>query len=133
MCVGDLVIWLPAIFSSLFTVSIDTSVGLVLSQKSSFTGCAPNILSTVHDWKSEAKDSNTGGTTGVHVEDTTTKEDSTAPSGEAILGAQVFKTNQAPSRPSRTVDEILGAHPVNDDFWGNTNPTDVSIDTATSE
>ena len=31
------------------------------------------------------------------------------------------------------VEEILGAHPVNDDFWGNTNPTDVSIDTANSE
>ena len=42
----NLVIWLPAIFSSLFTVSIDTSVGLVLSQKSLFTGCAANISST---------------------------------------------------------------------------------------
>ena len=31
------------------------------------------------------------------------------------------------------VDEILGAHPVNDDFWDNTNPTDVSIDTVKSE
>ena len=31
------------------------------------------------------------------------------------------------------VDEILGAHPVNDDFWDNTNPTDVSIDTVNSE
>ena len=31
------------------------------------------------------------------------------------------------------VDKILGAHPVNDDFWDNTNPTDVSIDTGNSE
>ena len=31
------------------------------------------------------------------------------------------------------IDEILGAHPVNDDFWDNTNPTDVSIDTVNSE
>ena len=31
------------------------------------------------------------------------------------------------------VDEILGAHPVNDDFWDNTNLTDVSIDTVNSE
>ena len=31
------------------------------------------------------------------------------------------------------VDEILVAHPVNYDFWDNTNPTDVSIDTVNSE
>ena len=31
------------------------------------------------------------------------------------------------------VDEILGAHTVNDDFWDNTNPTDVSIDTTNSK
>ena len=60
-------------------------------------------------------------------------EESTAPSGGASLGAHVSKTSQAPSRPSRTVDETLGAYPVNDDFWGNTNPTDVSTNTANSE
>ena len=38
------------------------------------------------DPKSEDKDSNTGGTAGAHVEDTTTNENTTAPSG----GAQVF-------------------------------------------
>ena len=33
-----------------------------------------------------------------------------------------------------TVEEILRAHPMNDDdFWGNTSPTDVLIDTANSE
>ena len=83
--------------------------------------------------KSEDKDSNTGGTAGAHVEDTTTNENSIAPSGGASLGDHVSEKNQVPSRPSRTVDEILGAHPVNDDFWDNTNPTDVSIDTANSE
>ena len=32
------------------------------------------------------------------------------------------------------MEEILGAHPIdNDDFWGNTNATDVSIDTTNSE
>ena len=32
------------------------------------------------------------------------------------------------------MEEILGAHLIdNDDFWSNTNPTDVSIDTANSE
>ena len=85
------------------------------------------------DSKSEDKDSNTGGTAGAHVEDTTTTEESTAPSGGASIGAHVLETNQESSRPSRTVDEILGAHPIDDDFWGNTNPTDVSIDTANSE
>ena len=65
-----------------------------------------------NDLKSEDKDSNTGGTAGAHVEDTTTNENTTAPSGGDSLGAQVSETNQASSRPSRTVDEILGAHPV---------------------
>ena len=37
------------------------------------------------DSKSEDKDSNTGGTAGVHVEDNTTNEDATAPSGGASL------------------------------------------------
>ena len=85
------------------------------------------------DSKSEDKDSNTGCSTGAHVEDTTTNEDTTAPNRGACLGAHVLEKNQAPSRPSRTIDEILRAHPVNDDFWGNTNPTDVSIDTVNSE
>ena len=83
--------------------------------------------------QSENKGSNTNDTTGVHVEDTTTNEDSTAPSRGACLGTHVLKINQASSRPSHTVDEILGADPVNDGFWDNTNPTDVSIATANSE
>ena len=46
------------------------------------------------DSKSEEKDSNTGGTAGAHVEDTTTNEDSTAPSrGATLLGAHVLETN----------------------------------------
>ena len=32
----------------------------------------------------------------------------------------------------RTVEEILGAHPIDDTFWDNTNPTDVSVDTMNS-
>ena len=40
----------------------------------------------VNDSKFEDKDSNTGGTAGVHVEDNTTNEDSTAPSRRASLG-----------------------------------------------
>ena len=44
------------------------------------------------------------------------------------------ETNVQWSNSPRTVEEILGAYLMdNDDFWGNTNPTDVSIDTANSE
>ena len=68
------------------------------------------------DSKSEDKDSNTWGTAGAHVEDTAINENSTAPSEGASLGDHVSETNQASSRPSRTVDKILGVHPVNDDF-----------------
>ena len=83
--------------------------------------------------KSEGKDSNTGSTASAHVEDTTTTEESTTPSGGASIGAHVLETNQKSSRPSRTVDEILGAHPMDgDEFWGNNNLGDVSIDTANS-
>ena len=85
------------------------------------------------DPKSEDKDSNMGGTAGAHVEDTTTNEDTTAPSGGDSIGAQVLETNQTLSCPSRTVDEILGSHPVTDDFWDNTNPTNVYIDTVNSK
>ena len=67
------------------------------------------------DPKSEDKDNITGGTAGAHVEDTTTNENTTAPSGGASLGAHVSETSQATSRLSRTVEEMLGAHPVNDD------------------
>ena len=85
------------------------------------------------DPKSEDKDSNAGGTAGAHVKKTTKNEDTTVPSGGASLGANVSETNQALSCQSRTVDKILGSHPVHDDFWDNTNPTDVSIDTVNGE
>ena len=87
----------------------------------------------VDDPKSEDKDSNTDGTADTHVEDTTTNKDTTAPSGGASIGISVSETNQALSCQSRMVDEILGAHPVNDDFWDNINLTDVSIDTVNNE
>ena len=45
------------------------------------------------DPKSEDKDSNTGGTAGAHVEDTTTNENTTAPSGGASLGAHISEIN----------------------------------------
>ena len=74
-----------------------------------------------------------GSTASAHVENTTTNEDTTTPSGGASLDNHVLEKNQVLSCPSQTVNEILGAHPVNDDFWDNSNPTDVSIDTVNSE
>ena len=43
------------------------------------------------DPKSEDKNSNTHDTVGAHVEDTTTTEESTTPSGAASIGAHVLE------------------------------------------
>ena len=85
------------------------------------------------DPKSEDKDNITGGTSGAHVEDTTTNKNTTAPSGGDSLGAHVSETSQATSRPSRTVEEILKTHPIDDTFWDKTKSADVSVDTVNSE
>ena len=88
----------------------------------------------IDDSKSEDNDSNIGGTTGAHVENTKTTEESTAPSGAPSIGAYISETNIQSFQSKRTMEEILGAYPMHDDdFWGNTNPTDVSIDIANSE
>ena len=84
--------------------------------------------------KFEDKHSNTDGTAGAHVEDTMTTEETTASSRAPSISGHISETNVQSSRSPCTMEEILGAHPINDDgFWGNTNPTDVSIDTAYSE
>ena len=50
------------------------------------------------------------------------------------IGAHVLETHGQSSCSSRTVEEILGARPTNDDvFWGGTNPRDVFIDTTNSK
>ena len=86
------------------------------------------------DLKSEDKDSIMRDTTDAHVEDTTTTEETTAPSGGASIGAHVLETNVQLSRPLHIVEEILGAQPTNDyDFWGGTNRSDISVDTTNSE
>jgi len=86
------------------------------------------------DQKSEDKDSNTGATTGAHVGNTTPPDESTAPSRGASMDAHISEANEISSHPSRTVEEILGVHTMNDDnFWDGTNPSDVSIDTANRE
>ena len=43
--------------------------------------------------KFEDKDSNTGGTAGAHVEDTTTTEEFTVPNRAPSIGAHVSETN----------------------------------------
>ena len=86
------------------------------------------------DSKYEDKDSTTVDTVGAHVGDTTITAEFTAPSGGASIPAHILETNVQSSRPSRTMEEILGAYLMNnDDFWGGTNPSDVSIDTTNSE
>ena len=86
------------------------------------------------DSKSEDKDSSTGDTTGAHIGDTTTTEEFTAPSRGASISAHLSKTNIQSPCPSCTVKEILGTHPINDEyFWVDTNPGDVSIDTTNNE
>ena len=84
--------------------------------------------------KSKDNNSNTGGTASAHVEDTKTTEESTAPRGAPSIVAHLSETSLQSSNSPCTMEEILGAHLMkDDDFWGNTNPTDVSIDTANSE
>ena len=84
--------------------------------------------------KSEDKDSNTGDTDGAHVEHITTIEESIVPNRTSSIGAHESETNVQSSNLLRTVEEILEAHLMdNDDFWGNTNLTGVSIDTVNSE
>ena len=86
------------------------------------------------DPKSEKKDSNTGVTVGAHIEDTTSPEESTAPSGGASKGAHVLEPIEQQSCPLRTAEQILGVHRINDDdFQGDNNPGDVSIDTENSK
>ena len=69
----------------------------------------------------------------MHVQDNTTNKDTTVSSREANLSAHVSETNQATSPTSRPIKQILGAHSIDDDFWENTSPTDVSIDSVNSE
>ena len=87
----------------------------------------------VDDPRSEDKDNIIDSTAEAHVEDTTTSKDTTTPSGGANLGAHISELSQATPRPSHTVEEILGAHPIDDTLYENTNPADVSVDTMNSE
>ena len=70
------------------------------------------------DPKAEDKDNNTASSTGAHIGDATAAEEFTGPSGGDSIGAHVLEVNKMSSCPSRTVEEILGAHSMgNDEFW----------------
>ena len=47
--------------------------------------------------------------------------------------AHVSEANQAISRPSHTIEEILRPYPIDDNFWNNSNPADVSVDMVNSK
>ena len=50
---------------------------------------------------------------------------------EKPIGSNVLEKNEQSSRPSRTAEEILGAHLMNNDnFWKGNKLSDISIDTA---
>ena len=84
------------------------------------------------DTKTEPSNTSTSGTAGAHVGETATPKDTTVPSKGGSIGAHVSETSQRPFRPARSVEELLAAHPVDDAIWSNSNPSDVSIDTANS-
>ena len=49
--------------------------------------------------------------------------------GNILFGSQVNKITEYHFRPTLFVEELLAAHPTNDDIWDNTNPCNVSFDT----
>ena len=86
------------------------------------------------DPKPEDKYSNMAGTTGAHLGDTISHGESTTPNRGASIGVHVLEANGQLFRPTRSVEEILGSHPMGvDNFWGGTNPSDVFIDTTNSK
>ena len=85
------------------------------------------------DPTSEYKDNNTTGTAGAHVGDTTTPEGSNASKGGTSIGAYVSEVTGQLSWRTLSIEDILGAHPIGDDIWEGTNPSDVSIDTTNSK
>ena len=82
------------------------------------------------DPNSEDKNNNTTGTAVAHVGDATTPEDSAASSRGASIDAHIVEAREQLSRSTRSIEDLFGAHPIDDDIWGETNPCDVSIDSA---
>ena len=73
---------------------------------------------------SEYKESNTVGTAGAHVEDSEIGK---------YIECFVWEATEQSSLPTRSIEDILGAHLIGDDIWGGTNQSNVSIDTANSK
>ena len=84
------------------------------------------------DSKPEDKNNNTTDTSGAHVGEVTTLEDSTAPTDGSSIGSHISEVAKHKSRPAWSIEDLLGAHPIDDAVWGRTDPSDVSIDTANS-
>ena len=51
------------------------------------------------------------------------------PSNGSSIGAQVLELAKNKSWLGWSVEEMLGAHSIDDAIWGCTDPSDVSIDT----
>ena len=84
------------------------------------------------DSKSEDSNTSTTRTTGAHIGEVTTPQDSTAPSKGSSIGAHVSEILGLTFCPAQSVEELLAAHPVDDAIWSHTNLSDVSIDTVNS-
>ena len=85
-----------------------------------------------NDSKPEDKDNNTIGTVGAHIGEVTTPEDSIALNNGSSISAYVLEVAKHKFRPARSVEDLLGVHPINDAIWGRIDPSDVSIDNANS-
>ena len=53
--------------------------------------------------------------------------------GGANISAYILKATKQSSRPTCFVEDLLGAHFINNAIWGGTNPCDMSVDTANSK
>ena len=47
-------------------------------------------------------------------------EDSTDPSSGSSIGAHILKATKQPSRPTQSIEDLLGAHSIDDAVWGGT-------------
>ena len=52
--------------------------------------------------------------------------------GGSSIDAHVLEVSKLPSQPARSVEDLFGAHIINDVIWGGIDPCDVSNDTANS-
>ena len=80
--------------------------------------------------KSEDKDNNIIGTVGAHVRENATTKDSNAPSNGSSIGVHVSEEHG--SRLTRSVQEILATHAIDDLIQNHTDACDVSLDTVNS-